>query len=292
MATYDYSIYNDFPNHKVAPGRLKQEIEEKPEITVALDVPAITTLADVCSIHFKADLDASQQTALDQVVAAHGGEPLEPEEDPQWVKIDDCDDIPWAQARTKVIGIAFDVPAGEWYNHDFSFPYKVNMLSGGGEAGFSKDGDIFEFVIMPDTTIGALTAGGTIPADGTAVLSASPTVLENIGIGYWAKFEANPANFPNSPEFLVLDYDEAAGTITVQGNGTEKAVSAADFVAMSIKYAENCEVQPGEYIDIGGQASGAASVPANTPLRLRYKNTDVAAIRVKLRLVMKYQPRK
>lgn len=290
MAQYDYSIYNDFPNHKVAPGRLKQEIEEKPEITVALDVPAITTLADTCSIHFKADLP--DQTPLNEVVAAHGGEPLEPEECPKWVKIDDCDDIPWEKARTKVKGLAFDVPAGQWYNHDFSLPYKTNMLSGGGEAGFSKDGDIFEFIISPDTTIGALLAGGTIPADGEAVLNASPTVLENIGIGYWAKFEANPANFSDSEEFLVVDYDEAAGTITVMGNGTEKTVAASDYVAMSIKYAEDCEVQPGEYIDIGSQAAGAAAVPANTPMRLRYYNSDVGAIRVKFRLVLKYQPRK
>jgi hypothetical protein len=207
-------------------------------------------------------------------------------------RIIDVDDIPPEKARTKVVGLAFDVPAGEWFNHDFSFPYLVNMLSGGGEAGFSKDGDIFEFIIMPDTTLGALTAGGAIPASGTVVLNVSSTVTDNIGIGYWAKFEANPANFPTSPEFLVLDYDEAAGTITVQGNGTEKTVNPADYVAMSIKYAEACEVQPGEFIDIGSQAAGSAGVPAGTPLRLRYYNSGVGAIRVKFRLVLKYQPRK
>lgn len=207
-------------------------------------------------------------------------------------RIIDVDDIPPEKARTKVVGLAFDVPAGEWFNHDFSFPYLVNMLSGGGEAGFSENGDIFEFIIMPDTTLGALTAGGTIPASGTVVLSVSSTVVENIGIGYWAKFKANPADFPEAPEFLVVDYDEDAETITVQGNGTEATVSAADYVGMSIKYAENCEVQPGELIDIGGQAAGSAGVPAGTALRLRYYNSGAAVIRVKFRLVLKYQPRR
>jgi len=70
---YSYSVSEDFPNGKVAPDRLTQEIQAS-TITVALD--CINVNGDNCDVWFKAELSAGEHTTLDGVVAAHSGEPI------------------------------------------------------------------------------------------------------------------------------------------------------------------------------------------------------------------------
>jgi hypothetical protein len=76
---YAYVISTDFPNAKADPARLESEIQAS-TITVALK--SIVTEGDVCDVWFKAELSAEEQTTLDGLVAAHSGEPIEPEGDP------------------------------------------------------------------------------------------------------------------------------------------------------------------------------------------------------------------
>lgn len=73
MATYAYSIQNDFPQHCVSSDRLSVEIRESAIVT-ALD--GIDTLGDVCDIVFKADLSSGDEAVLEALVAAHSGESL------------------------------------------------------------------------------------------------------------------------------------------------------------------------------------------------------------------------
>jgi len=68
-----YSIQNDFPNHKVAPDRLTQQIQQSAIVT-ALD--SINTSGDLCAVIFKAALSTGDVTILDGIVATHSGEPL------------------------------------------------------------------------------------------------------------------------------------------------------------------------------------------------------------------------
>jgi hypothetical protein len=70
---YTYSIQNDTPNHKVAPDRLTQEIQQSAIVT-ALD--HIDTNGDVLDIWFKDVLSSGDQTILTGIVNTHSGEPL------------------------------------------------------------------------------------------------------------------------------------------------------------------------------------------------------------------------
>ncbi len=70
---YTYSVSGDFPNQKVAPDRLTQEIQTS-SIVTALDY--INVSGDDCDIWFKDSLSAGDVTVLDGIVAAHSGEPL------------------------------------------------------------------------------------------------------------------------------------------------------------------------------------------------------------------------
>jgi len=71
--TYTYSIQNDFPNHRVEPTRLSQEIQASSIVTALL---RIDTSGDDCNITFTDVLSAADKTTLDGVVAAHSGDPL------------------------------------------------------------------------------------------------------------------------------------------------------------------------------------------------------------------------
>jgi hypothetical protein len=70
---YTYSILNDFPNQKVDPTVLSNEIVAS-TVTIALDY--ISTDDDDCDVWFKADLSGGEQTTLSGVVVAHDGESL------------------------------------------------------------------------------------------------------------------------------------------------------------------------------------------------------------------------
>jgi hypothetical protein len=74
---YAFSI-SDFPNNKVDPGRLSQEITTS-SITTALDY--INTTTTHCDIWFKSALTNDDSSSLTVIVESHSGEPL-PEVDP------------------------------------------------------------------------------------------------------------------------------------------------------------------------------------------------------------------
>jgi len=69
---YSYSISGDFPNRRVNPTLLTEQIQQS-SVIVALDY--IETYDDTCDIWFKAPLSAGDVTVLDGIVATHSGEP-------------------------------------------------------------------------------------------------------------------------------------------------------------------------------------------------------------------------
>jgi len=82
MAKTKYTyVVTDFPNDKVAPERLTDEIGES-SISVSLDHIFVhytgRVVQTTCDIWFEDTLTSVQQTTLDGVVAAHTGEPIPP----------------------------------------------------------------------------------------------------------------------------------------------------------------------------------------------------------------------
>lgn len=67
---YTFSIADDFPNARVNPSTLQDQVRASAIVT-ALDF--IGTEGDACDIWFKADLSGGDQTLLASVVAAHDG---------------------------------------------------------------------------------------------------------------------------------------------------------------------------------------------------------------------------
>ena len=74
--TYTYSISGDFPNGKVAPDVLTDQINDSSISTGILDyINVAVSGANNCDIVFDVALSAPDKTTLDGLVAAHDGEP-------------------------------------------------------------------------------------------------------------------------------------------------------------------------------------------------------------------------
>ena len=143
VTKYAYSISQDFtglvsPYTRPDIGRLTQEIQTSAIVT-ALD--HIDCGGDACDIYFKDAISSGDETILDGIVAAHTGAPLAQSLQVQPVKIEDTNGLDPLTANTQLRGYKFtaagkDAPEddGKWTNHDFSFPFGVDLLMGEGRS--------------------------------------------------------------------------------------------------------------------------------------------------------------
>jgi hypothetical protein len=216
--------------------------------------------------------------------------------DPMSVKIEDTEDIDPAKARSKVKGVNFDAVPQAWTKHGVSFPYKTNILCGKGYGGFCEDGDKVEFSVEPQQ-IGAVMAPA---AQGATVINAflPPEAWAVLLRGMWLQFARNPgqnpvpdSQHPGDDEYEIGDFDEVAETITLR-TGLATALAGGDAVFMVVKYGEEIELQNKELVDVGADAAGSASLPANTVFNVWYYNAGTAQKRVRFRLSFKYGPPK
>jgi len=273
MAQYDYSINDDFPNHKVAPSRLQQEIHEKSEILVALDVPSILTGGDLCRIMFKADLPAEQQTALNAVVAAHSGEPLPNSTCPN-VKIVDTDTLDPDTAVSCTEDVKVDVVTGQSISSkDISFPFDVNIIAAEYyvELVESDDKDYFEAwgIAQGDPAIGGLTAPA---AQDDTVINVSSTVFQYIRPGFYVEFQDQAGGI-----YRVDSMDSGAGTITLN-TGLEAAVAAGKTIHIRRPFVPKKFVKQKAIRRIGDLSSGSSPLNAGDILRIHYHHYNMPTI--------------
>jgi len=154
MATYNFSILNDFPNGKVSIDRLTGELAA----SITGIVPAlshINTVNDVCSVFYMASLSESEESALNAVVASHSGVPL-----PQGST--DTDGNPvfaptfmHATHRARAMGYRFSAPANQSTIHDVEVTTQI-LIQGGQFWAKGSDGyDYADFsVVDKNDTLG------------------------------------------------------------------------------------------------------------------------------------------
>jgi len=76
MATYTYSIQNDFPNHAINFDSLALQFAAVTDLASLYNGGA--TNGDACLLYFTNTLSSSQQTELASIIAAHQGQPPTP----------------------------------------------------------------------------------------------------------------------------------------------------------------------------------------------------------------------
>ena len=154
----------------------------------------------------------------------------------------------------------------------FSLPYPASLLDAFTHIPAANDGDQLEFLVAPDTVIGALDAD---EASGQTVLSVGQTVIDNISIGAFVKVDDGT----NSDDCgQVVSVDTTAGTITVETALTNSfAAATPSYIKMTRKMAETIELVGGQNLQVGFGSVGGSYVPANTDITVTYKSSDGAA---------------
>lgn len=87
-ALYQFSITNDFPKQKVSQDKLFVELAGS---SISIALISVTVIDDTVDVRFMDTLETTDQQTLNQVVAAHDGEPLQKAPDEVNVNWEDKD---------------------------------------------------------------------------------------------------------------------------------------------------------------------------------------------------------
>ena len=274
-----YSLSADFPNNKVDSSKLIKEIQGA-SITVAVDY--INADASNCTVFFKANISAGEETTLDGLVAAHDGDPL-PDNIVQVVEIqEEGDKKTGGKFQTASVQVVIDAPVG-WKEGLVTFPIPIAILSAYyvGHPDFRSDEG--EFLIGEDTLTGALTANVAI---GDTVIPVSQTVVDNAEVGYFYKlFDGT-----NTDDLgMCLSIDKAASTITVE-NAVVSSFSAATptLVKQTVKLGTNLKFVHEGVHSVGESKIGGSYLPAGTEIKMRYNNLDATRPARKFNVRLEY----
>jgi hypothetical protein len=163
--------------------------------------------------------------------------------------------------ETKVI----NTDANDTSENDYSWPYPISILAVYMITTSDHEGDNFEAMIAPNTTIGTITSD--VSANDT-VITVSQTVIDNTSVGYYVTLD-DGTNSDNLGHVLAID--KVAKTLTVETAAVNSFSAATPtYVKQTVYYLRNYEFGPAwEYV-IGESKIGASYMPANTVLRARY----------------------
>lgn len=276
MADFKYTYQlSDFPNQKVDLDTLADQVRES-TITIALDYINSSVVVD---FFFKAQLTNPDVSALDVVVANHTGIPA-PEETPLVRSQQLTEHIKWIESgeATQDLfaaqSLIIDISAGEASKSvDFSWPFDIALMSG--TLGISEDmvGDDLHVDVGPNSLIGALIQPLNV---GDTSIYVSPTVLENIKIGYYiGLYVPGPTGIEISQ---VLARDDSNYCLTI--NPSDVSANAGSYVAMCAKIVPELYLHSMDKVEIGKQIPTGQRIPKGVPVRVTYHNQNLVAKKV------------
>lgn len=254
---------------------LREEIAASPDITIALDY--VQTDGDDVKIFMKAALTTEEEIALNAVVVAHDPS-VTSQADPLLVKVQEEANSNFTSGSFKSTSFGIDVDdvVGKWTYKDYSFKYNISLISCDLLIAQEHVGNILEVIVAPDTIIGAITSG--IEANDTEIF-VSPSVLENIYMGYYVSLAINPAD-PTSYRRVGFVIGKTPNSIILsEPVGADYTLDNTTYVMMSIKVFDNWEFPGAGRIDIGDSKIGSSNIPKNTIIRVGYLNKNGGAKR-------------
>lgn len=264
--TYSYTV-DRFLNNKVDVSRLKKEIDEKVDITIAC--VAVTLQDGVAFIEFKTEISDEEEDNLNAVVAQHSGEPLKqkellmativPENAKYYEKGDLTQEIYSAETWRMNITNSKIV-----FTFDFSHPFTKSLLAASFLIRDNMVGDWIEVYMAPETVIGAVTA----PAQaGSYILSVNDTVVQNLKIGYFVctKYGESDGVMHGRVKHIGAQHIELFEPLSVD-------VNAGAFVRMNIKIVPYMYFDHPQLIRLGDAITTGQRIPANVVMRIVYHN--------------------
>lgn len=279
MADFKYTYtLSDFPNGKVDLDTLQDQVRNS-AITVALDY--INGLAVSVDFFFKASLDTANETILNAVVAAHDGTPdaqivpiVRSEQLTEHLRYVESGDT--TQSLFAAKSLVVDVSSGESITTvDFSWPYPIAIMSGTFGATEDMIGDELNIHIAPNTLIGALIQPLNV---GDTSIYCSPTVFENIKLGYY--FGLYNGGGDTGVELGQVIYKDPENSVLTIDAPSDVSANAGTYVAMCVKLIPYMYLSSIDKIEIGKDIPTGQRIPTNLPIRVNYFNNNGVAKKV------------
>jgi hypothetical protein len=182
-------------------------------------------------------------------------------------------------------GMAFTVAADSLDYREVTYPYPVRINTivlkaiGDGDEGYAVVGEPGVGI-----TIGSITADITV---NDTDLNVSQTVIDNVKVGNYIVL----ADGTNTEEVKVTAVDDVNLTITVAAGINDAYAAATPTTVSKVVYMadKNLEFEAGEQITFGAYSTGGPLVPANTKIRIYYKNMDTGnSVRVRPKMEIWY----
>jgi hypothetical protein len=270
IMSYKYTYQKE-----VNPSTLKEEIQDSPDIKIAVDY--ITSTQQEVEIYMKSQLPVEEEIVLTNIVANHDS------------SVDDVvatilvnvveetgNAFTGGSFQTGSFPIDIDEEAGKWNQQDHVFPFNIAIISCDLLIAEEHVGNILEVCVAPHTVIGNITANAEA---GATEIFVSPSVLDNIWVGYFVSITENP-NDDNLRSELGRVLEKKANSIIVETPvPRDYSFSTPTYVEMTVKIFHNWEFPCAGRIDVGDSKIGASNIPANTIIRVRYLNKNGGAKR-------------
>jgi hypothetical protein len=161
---------------------------------------------------------------------------------------------------------------GDIHTFDQVYPFPINLSLVAFTSDSNSAGDVIYADVSPDTVIGVNTAEilGT-----TGIINVNETVLEYLKIGYMVDVFTGVTSYELG-RCLSINLNES--TILTE-NTVPVTVAPGNYIRMSIRNIDCYCLSNGLHKTLGAGKIGAAYIPANTVLRLTYKNNNGEAKR-------------
>lgn len=256
---YQYDITN-FPNKKVDIYSLTQECREK--INTNLKYVTEISHSDVEFV-FDVAITSNEQTILTSIVLTHQGvQTIKTTEVFAKIKEEEFDGQ--TQGNFQACVIDLETEGTEVKTSDITFPYPISLFSAEWLVDAEHVGDYAEFHLAPDTVIGAITAD---VKTGDKIIQVSDTVVENIKRGYHLSVNGSTC-FGR-----VCNVDVENKLLTTE-HGSDADYNAGELVKMTIKIVPYWRFTASGFNSVGENKIGSSFIPANTILRLVYRNVN------------------
>lgn len=150
---------------------------------------------------------------------------------------------------------------------DYTWPYPISVLSVNFKTNDSHKNDLIDNIIIPDTTVGNITADVSV---GETVITVSQSVIDNIALGYGISLDDG---VNNNDLGKVSNIDKNTNQITVETATTNSFLSSTPtMIKMCIYMFDKFEISEAGSYSIGSAKIGGSYLPAGKVSRVVYTN--------------------
>ena len=169
------------------------------------------------------------------------------------------------QAKTILFDDTLLDGSSGWKEVDISFPYPISLLSCDFVAQADDEGNELQFIVAPNTTVGAITANVDSLEN---VINVQQSVVDNVSKGYVAYL------YDGVNSDYLGPITDITGTVVTTKNNTVNSFSAATptYFQMSIFMGEDITIPAAGRYALGESKIGGSYIPAETIIRARYNN--------------------